>query len=188
MTHFFYVTPNQEIVSYCGHQGQICQVSHLLSRASMPLFTSCTLADFISLLQPSGVPITSPYAVIFGHSNIVSSTVAAMPRNKNVMITQHYSYTTNLSDIVWFIYSLPAWERLTSITQVKTAQFVVLDISKTEFVQESWLKPSAVAVDIGTNYIPGKLVYIVVSLAMSTLPPLLTSPHTLSPSQEVSAP
>ncbi|EIM78953.1 uncharacterized protein STEHIDRAFT_164166 [Stereum hirsutum FP-91666 SS1] len=131
----------------------------------MPLFTSCTLADFIGLLQPSRVPIESPHAVIFGHSDIVSSTVAAMPRNKNVMITQHYSYTMNLSDI-----------------------FVVLDIGKTEFVQESWLKPSAVAVNIGTNYIPGKLVYIVVSLAMSTLPPLLTSPRTLSPSQEVSAP
>ena len=35
------------------------------------------------------------------------------------------------------------------------ADIVVSAIGKPEFVQGSWLKPGAIVIDVGTNYIPG---------------------------------
>ena len=43
-----------------------------------------------------------------------------------------------------------------SCFQVKNADIVVSAIGKAQFVQGSWLKPGAVVIDVGTNYIPGQ--------------------------------
>ena len=51
-------------------------------------------------------------------------------------MTQCHSRTQNLPEIV------------------KTADIVVSAIGKPQFVQGSWLKPGAVVIDVGTNYIP----------------------------------
>ena len=40
--------------------------------------------------------------------------------------------------------------------QVKLADIVVSAIGKAQFVQGEWLKPGAVVIDVGTNYVPGK--------------------------------
>jgi methylenetetrahydrofolate dehydrogenase (NADP+)/methenyltetrahydrofolate cyclohydrolase/formyltetrahydrofolate synthetase len=40
---------------------------------------------------------------------------------------------------------------------VKTADILISAIGKPEFVQGSWIKPGAVVIDVGTNYIPGML-------------------------------
>jgi 5,10-methylene-tetrahydrofolate dehydrogenase/methenyl tetrahydrofolate cyclohydrolase len=39
--------------------------------------------------------------------------------------------------------------------QVKTADILVSAIGKPEFVKGSWIKPGAVVIDVGINYIPG---------------------------------
>lgn len=49
--------------------------------------------------------------------------------------------------------------RLLTTLQVKEADILVAAIGKPEFVQGSWLKPGVVVVDVGTNYIPGTLIY-----------------------------
>lgn len=40
--------------------------------------------------------------------------------------------------------------------QVKTADIVVAAIGSAEFVKGSWIKPGAVVIDVGINYVPGK--------------------------------
>jgi 5,10-methylene-tetrahydrofolate dehydrogenase/methenyl tetrahydrofolate cyclohydrolase len=40
--------------------------------------------------------------------------------------------------------------------QVKTADIVVSAIGSAEFVKGSWIKPGAVVIDVGINYVPGK--------------------------------
>lgn len=40
--------------------------------------------------------------------------------------------------------------------QVKTADIVVSAIGRAEFVKGSWIKPGAVVIDVGINYVPGK--------------------------------
>ena len=42
-------------------------------------------------------------------------------------------------------------------SQVKNADILVSAIGKPEFVQGSWIKPGAVVIDVGMNYIPGML-------------------------------
>jgi methylenetetrahydrofolate dehydrogenase (NADP+) / methenyltetrahydrofolate cyclohydrolase / formyltetrahydrofolate synthetase len=42
------------------------------------------------------------------------------------------------------------------LSQVKTADIVVSAIGSAEFVKGSWIKPGAVVIDVGINYIPGK--------------------------------
>ena len=44
--------------------------------------------------------------------------------------------------------------------QVKEADVVVSAIGKPHFVQGSWLKPGAVVIDVGTNYIPGTYIQL----------------------------
>ena len=41
--------------------------------------------------------------------------------------------------------------------QVKGADILVCAIGKAQFVKGSWIKPGAVVIDVGTNYIPGKV-------------------------------
>lgn len=40
--------------------------------------------------------------------------------------------------------------------QVKNSDIVVSAIGKAELVKGSWIKPGAVVIDVGINYIPGE--------------------------------
>jgi methylenetetrahydrofolate dehydrogenase (NADP+)/methenyltetrahydrofolate cyclohydrolase/formyltetrahydrofolate synthetase len=39
--------------------------------------------------------------------------------------------------------------------QVKDADIIVSAIGKPEYVKGSWIKPGAVVIDVGINYVPG---------------------------------
>jgi 5,10-methylene-tetrahydrofolate dehydrogenase/methenyl tetrahydrofolate cyclohydrolase len=52
-----------------------------------------------------------------------------------------------------FIYS--GTVGLMPFLKLKNADVVVSAIGKPEYVQGEWLKPGAVIIDVGTNYIPG---------------------------------
>lgn len=125
------VSPEKDVDGFHAYN-----IGHLSSRASDPLFTPCTPTGVIRLLESTGVSISGAQAVVLGRSDIVGSPVAAMLRNRDATVTQCHSRTKNLPEIV------------------KTADIVVSAIGKPEFVQGSWLKPGAVVIDVGTNYIP----------------------------------
>ncbi|TDL27475.1 C-1-tetrahydrofolate synthase [Rickenella mellea] len=114
-------------------------IGHLCSRASVPLFAPCTPSGVIKLLETTGVQIAGSEAVVLGRSDIVGSPVAAMLRNRDATVTQCHSRTKDLPDIV---------------RQVKRADIIISAIGKPEFVKGSWMKPGAVVIDVGTNYIP----------------------------------
>lgn len=109
------------------------------------------------LLDSTGVSIQGLRAVVLGRSDIVGSPVAAMLRNRDATVTQCHSKTKNLPEIVR-LPSAPLNRSLTT-SQVKEADILVAAIGKAEFVQGSWIKPGAVVIDVGTNYIPGAFVY-----------------------------
>ncbi|KAI0320100.1 FTHFS-domain-containing protein [Amylostereum chailletii] len=124
------VSPQKDV------DGCAYNIGHLSSRASAPLFAPCTPAGVIRLLESTGVPIAGANAVVLGRSDIVGSPVASMLRNKDATVTQCHSRTRNLPEIV------------------KTADILVSAIGKAEFVKGDWIKPGAVVIDVGTNYIP----------------------------------
>ncbi|PSR94107.1 hypothetical protein PHLCEN_2v4535 [Hermanssonia centrifuga] len=125
------VSPEKDVDGFHAYN-----IGHLSSRASEPLFTPCTPAGVIRLLDAAGVKIAGSHTVVLGRSDIVGSPVAAMLRSRDATVTQCHSRTQNLPAIV------------------KNADIVVSAIGKPEYVQGSWLKPGAVVIDVGTNYIP----------------------------------
>ncbi|EIN07373.1 FTHFS-domain-containing protein [Punctularia strigosozonata HHB-11173 SS5] len=125
------VSPEKDVDGFHAYN-----IGHLASRAAVPLFTPCTPTACIKLLETTGIEIAGANAVVLGRSDIVGSPVAAMLRNKDATVTQCHSKTKNLPELV------------------KNVDIVVAAIGKAEFVQGSWLKPGAVVIDVGINYVP----------------------------------
>ncbi|EPQ58117.1 FTHFS-domain-containing protein [Gloeophyllum trabeum ATCC 11539] len=125
------VSPEKDVDGFHAYN-----IGHLSSRAADPLFTPCTPAGVIRLLESTGVPIAGAQAVVLGRSDIVGSPVAAMLRSKDATVTQCHSRTKNLEQII------------------RSADILVAAIGRAQFVQGEWIKPGAVVIDVGTNYIP----------------------------------
>ncbi|KAF8902135.1 formate--tetrahydrofolate ligase-domain-containing protein [Gymnopilus junonius] len=82
------------------------------------------------------LPVSGSNTVVLGRSDIVGSPVASMLRNADATVTQCHSRTKNIQDII------------------KNADIVVSAIGKPEFVKGTWIKPGAVVIDVGINYVP----------------------------------
>ncbi|GAA5848576.1 hypothetical protein JCM8547_004558 [Rhodosporidiobolus lusitaniae] len=124
------VSPEKDVDGFHAYN-----IGLLSSRASSPLFAPCTPAGVMLLLESTGVEIAGKHAVVLGRSDIVGSPVCALLRRKDATVTQCHSRTKNLEQLV------------------KQADIVVAAIGQARFVQGSWLKPGAVVIDVGTNFI-----------------------------------
>ena len=125
------VSPKKDVDGFHAYN-----IGLLSSRASQPLFPPCTPAGAIVLLESTGIKIAGKHAVVLGRSDIVGSPVCAMLRRKDATVTQCHSRTQNLPEIV------------------KQADIVIAAIGQPEFLKGDWIKPGAVVIDVGTNYIP----------------------------------
>lgn len=125
------ISPEKDVDGFHAYN-----IGLLSSRASDPLYAPCTPAGVMHLLESAGVNVAGKHAVVLGRSDIVGSPVCALLRRKDATVTQCHSRTQNLPEIV------------------KTADIVVAAIGQPRFVQGDWLKPGAVVIDVGTNFIP----------------------------------
>ena len=110
-------------------------IGELSKRGGHPLFTPCTPKGVMVLLQENGVELKGKNAVVLGRSDIVGSPVSALLRNADATVTVCHSRTQNLEH------------------HIKQADVLVAAIGKPNFVKGEWLKPGAVVIDVGTNYI-----------------------------------
>ena len=111
-------------------------IGELSKRGGHPFFTPCTPKGVMVLLQESGVELKGKNAVVLGRSDIVGSPVSALLRNADATVTVCHSRTQDLKH------------------HIKQADVLVAAIGKPNFVKGEWLKPGAVVIDVGTNYIP----------------------------------
>lgn len=111
-------------------------IGELSKRGGHPMFTPCTPKGVIVLLEESGVQLKGKHAVVLGRSDIVGSPVSALLRNADATVTVCHSRTQNLEG------------------HIKQADVLVAAIGQPNFVKGEWLKPGAVVIDVGTNYIP----------------------------------
>ncbi|KAF9500864.1 FTHFS-domain-containing protein [Pleurotus eryngii] len=125
------ISPEKDVDGFHAYN-----IGHLSSKASDPLFSPCTPAAVIRLLEETGKSLSGAHAVVLGRSDIVGSPVASLLRNKDATVTQCHSRTKDIEGIV------------------KTADVVVAAIGRAEFVQGSWLKPGASVIDVGINFVP----------------------------------
>ena len=114
----------------------VSNIGELSKRGGHPLFTPCTPKGVMVLLEESRVDLKGKNAVVLGRSDIVGSPVSSLLRNADATVTVCHSRTQNLRE------------------EIKRADVLVAAIGKPEFVKGDWLKPGAVVVDVGTNYIP----------------------------------
>ncbi|KAF3760844.1 hypothetical protein M406DRAFT_47692 [Cryphonectria parasitica EP155] len=111
-------------------------IGELAKRGGHPLFTPCTPQGVMVLLKETGVDLKGKNAVVIGRSDIVGSPVSSLLRNADATVTVCHSKTQNLE------------------AHVKQADVVVAAIGQPAFIKGSWLKPGAIVIDVGTNYIP----------------------------------
>lgn len=111
-------------------------VGELARRGGSPLFVPCTPKGVMHLLNASNVDPDGLNAVVLGRSDIVGNPVSYLLRNANATVTVVHSHTKNIPKIV------------------KDADIVVAAIGKPQFVKGEWLKPGAVVIDVGINYVP----------------------------------
>ena len=112
------------------------------------------------LLKSTGVSTSGANAVVLGRSDIVGSPVASMLRNVDATVTQCHSRTKNIPDIVCPANHIgdPFSQRF---DQVKNADIVVAAIGKAEYIKGDWIKPGAVVIDVGINYVAGTCISVV---------------------------
>src|SRR5258708_1527697 len=140
-------------------------IGHLSSRAASPLFVPCTPAAVIRLLESTGVSIAGSTAVVLGRSDIVGNPVAALLRSRDATVTQCHSRTKNIEQIVSCISCDYQISQLSHThLQVRQADIVVAAIGQSAFVKGSWVKPGAVVIDVGINFIPGMYLVLVLVL------------------------
>jgi methylenetetrahydrofolate dehydrogenase (NADP+)/methenyltetrahydrofolate cyclohydrolase/formyltetrahydrofolate synthetase len=111
-------------------------IGELAKRGGKPLFTPCTPKGVMVLLNESGVDLNGKNAVVLGRSDIVGSPVSYLLKNAHATVTVCHSQTKDLESFI------------------KRADVLVAAIGKPNFVQGDWLKPGAVVIDVGTNFVP----------------------------------
>lgn len=112
-------------------------IGKLASRAANPHFVPCTPAGVMRLLQVAGLDdLAGLHAVVMGRSDIVGSPVAHLLRAHHCTVTQVHRYTRDVQ------------------RYLALADIVVVAIGQPRFVKGEWLKPGALVIDVGTNYVP----------------------------------
>ena len=111
-------------------------IGELAKRGGEPYFVPCTPKGVMVLLQESGVQLSGKDAVVIGRSDIVGSPVSYLLKHENASVTVCHSKTANLEK------------------KIKEADVVVAALGKPHFLKGDWLKPGAVVIDVGTNFIP----------------------------------
>ncbi|RGP65537.1 formate-tetrahydrofolate ligase [Fusarium sporotrichioides] len=111
-------------------------IGELAKRGGKPLFIPCTPKGCMILLKESGIDLKGKNAVVLGRSDIVGSPVSYLLRNADATVTVVHSKTQNIEE------------------HVRNADVVVAAIGQPLFVPGSWIKPGAVVIDVGTNFLP----------------------------------
>ncbi len=97
----------------------------------------CTPYGCLRLLKDRLGDLSGMEAVIIGRSNIVGKPMAQLLLGENCTITIAHSRTRDLPAVA------------------RRADILVAAIGKPEFVKGDWLKPGAIAIDVGINRIVG---------------------------------
>lgn len=96
-------------------------------------FLPCTPAGIMDLIKETGISIAGKECVVVGRSNIVGKPMAMLLLNANGTVTIAHSKTQNLKEVC------------------KRADILVVAIGKTKFINEEYIKPGAVVIDVGMN-------------------------------------
>src|SRR5574344_446665 len=96
---------------------------------------ACTPKGIVDYLTSEGVDFKGKNALVIGRSNIVGKPMAKLLLSKNCNVTVTHS-KTKPEDMEFYL---------------RHADIVVIAIGKPEYLDDKYLKPSAIVVDVGIN-------------------------------------
>jgi methylenetetrahydrofolate dehydrogenase (NADP+)/methenyltetrahydrofolate cyclohydrolase len=100
----------------------------------------CTPKGILSLLQAENISITGKHCVIIGRSNLVGKPMAQLMLRENASVTVCHSKTRDLPYLT------------------RQGEILIIAIGHPNLVNADMLKEGAVVVDVGINYVDGKLI------------------------------
>lgn len=100
----------------------------------------CTSRAVIEILDFYNINLEGKNVVVVGRSNIVGKPLIPQLLNKNATVTVCHSRTKNMSEIL------------------KKADVVIVAVGNINFLQKDMIKDDAIVIDVGTNYVNGKVV------------------------------
>jgi len=122
------IDPNKDVDGF--HPENVGRLS--TGQASL---VPCTPLGCIEMLQRELGDLSGKHAVIVGRSNIVGKPMANLLLQSNCTVTVVHSRTANVSAIA------------------RQADILVAAVGVPELVDETWVKPGAVVIDVGINAI-----------------------------------
>ncbi|KAI9885960.1 MAG: hypothetical protein M1823_002238 [Watsoniomyces obsoletus] len=111
-------------------------IGELAKRQGKPHYVPCTPRGVMALLKESGIELEGKHAVVLGRSDIVGTPVSLLLKNADATVTMCHTKTKGVENII------------------RQADVLVVAIGRPEFVQGEWIKPGAVVIDVGINYVP----------------------------------
>ena len=97
------------------------------------LFIPCTPLGIVYLLKKYGIEISGKNTVVIGRSNLVGKPIATLLLSLNATVTIAHSKTKDIEKLC------------------KNADILVAAIGKDKYVNEKFVKPGAVVIDVGIN-------------------------------------
>ena len=111
-------------------------VGLLAQKGREPRFASCTPAGVIHLIKTVKPSLAGANVVVLGRSNIVGMPVALLLIREDATVTICHSRSRDLPGII------------------RQADVLVSAVGRAEMVKKDWIKPGAVVIDVGNNYLP----------------------------------
>ena len=99
----------------------------------------CTSKAIVELIDYYGIDLEGKKVVIVGRSNIVGKPLIPQILKRNATVTICHSKTRNLSE------------------ETKNADVVIMAIGKANFLKKEMIKKDAILIDVGINFLNGKL-------------------------------
>uniref|UniRef100_A0A8D2CK53 C-1-tetrahydrofolate synthase, cytoplasmic n=1 Tax=Sciurus vulgaris TaxID=55149 RepID=A0A8D2CK53_SCIVU len=99
-------------------------------------FIPCTPKGCLELIKETGMQIAGRHAVVVGRSKIVGAPMHDLLLWNNATVTTCHSKTANLDK------------------EVNKGDILVVATGQPEMVKGEWIKPGAVVIDCGINYVP----------------------------------
>ncbi len=103
---------------------------------------TCTSLAIMELINTTGCDLYGKEAVIVGHSELIGKPVS-------LMLLDRFCTTT--------LCHVATSERGRLSEHVRRAEVLVVAVGKPHLVKGSWIRPGAIVIDVGTNWVDGQL-------------------------------
>jgi methylenetetrahydrofolate dehydrogenase (NADP+)/methenyltetrahydrofolate cyclohydrolase len=105
-----------------------------------PFFIPATPLGGLEILKRYEVSLQGKHAVVVGRSSIVGKPMALLLLRENASVTLCHSQTSDLPEIC------------------RVADIICAAVGRTRMIKGDWIKPGAVVIDFGVNFVDGKMV------------------------------